>query len=475
MRKKDKLRSELPASMKGILRQIHHDLRTPLLGINSLLERIALRESDSENKKILALTLLASQQLSELLANIFSELEHHQSKPQSTENHFNIKNLIEDVINLELPAAVAKNLVLKTKIDPKIPPLLIGDKSKLERILINLISNSIKFTAQGEITISALVIKKARNQIILKICIKDTGIGMPKINRDFILQESANRTATGLGLKIVKQFVNKLGGDISVRIIKTHGTIVTCSLPFKFLSTIASKPITKRKSSPASILLIDDDAITQLITKDLLNQLNYVVDIAKTGAEGIALSQNRRYQLILIDICLPDQSGILVCKEIKTTLNRNTPIIGLTALNDFVTDQQIKKVGIIQVLSKPITEYDLQWITKVCLKSNHSHNQKTIDSNFKDRVQMILELFLQSLAVELPIIEKYFRNQKYEDLKLAIHKLHGAVSFCGVPRLKLAFKNFESALNLKRKNLAKCYERLKSEISLVKSEHKLYN
>lgn len=221
---------------------MEHDIRTPFNGILGMATILQLHETDLEKKTYLNEIALCTQQLLDYCMQIvdFSKIESG-ALPVLIKK-FCLKSLIEEVETIEKPAVRSKNLELNIKIDPAIPNYIIGDSYRLKRILINLISNSIKFTETGYINLSVQLsrIIKQRN-IILTFIVEDTGMGIPQDKQNLIYQKfvrifpshKGTYDGKGLGLRIVKQFIEELDGDIEVKSEINAGTTFTCSIPFK--------------------------------------------------------------------------------------------------------------------------------------------------------------------------------------------------------------------------------------------------
>ncbi len=221
---------------------IQHDLRTPASGVTAMLKILAKKETDSDKKEILELMAESSQKLLNILNTIldFDNIEKG-SFPVLSEK-FNLHNIIHDVKALESPAAKLKHLDIKTHIDDRLPQELIGDPFRIQRILINLLSNAIKFTTKGYVEIDELLWKHVDDRnVLVQIIVKDTGIGIPKdkqkvIFKRFTRLDPSNKgiySGLGLGLNMVKQFVEEIKGSIEVKSNPGQGTTFTCILPFK--------------------------------------------------------------------------------------------------------------------------------------------------------------------------------------------------------------------------------------------------
>lgn len=239
--KKAKEQAEIANNVKTeFLENMRHDIRTPfsgVLGIASYLEEI---EDDPQKKELLGDVMQSSKALLDYCNNIldFSNIE---SGLPITNKKFSIKNLIDNLIKMETSAAKNKQLTLTSKIALGVPDMIIGDEFRVYRILINLVSNAVKFTSKGLVTVMINIAEKKKRTIILQIIVEDTGIGIPRDKQGFIYEKfsrlhpssQGRYLGSGLGLRIVKEFIDDLEGEIEVQSELGKGTTFVCTIPFK--------------------------------------------------------------------------------------------------------------------------------------------------------------------------------------------------------------------------------------------------
>jgi PAS domain S-box-containing protein len=512
---------------------MEHDLRTPCSGIAEMTNILYVNESDSNKKETLGYVARASKQLLELLNNIL-EFNHIESKKLPIiYKKFDVRQLVNDIVAMEFPYAKQKKLPISVKCEDNVPEILIGDKFRVSRILINLVSNAIKFTAKGSVKIIIELAKTInKKNILLKFIIKDTGIGIPQ-DKQQIIYERFSRLhpsntnmykGSGLGLSIVKQFINELEGEINVESNMNQGTTFECILPFEIplldvntaektikKDSITSEEIKQANNNKFKILLIEDDLLAQKVATYILQeQLINSIDFAGTGKAAIHLTTKNQYDLILMDIGLPNVSGYEVTRKIRTSknnLNKTSIIVALTAHNTAVAKKDCIKVGMNDFMTKPITSEKIHnifttWLTidKDVVKTSFKLPTITPVGNASEKsISKIIDLelgaglvegdiqlmygMLDMLIKELPEVQDKMR-QAYEAKSLTklyalVHKLHGGCCYCGVPRLKAAAKNFE-AIASKAKTTQKiqlAYIKLNKEIVAVlrayKELHKL--
>ncbi len=374
----EKQKAEQANEMKNqFIANMEHDLRTPCSGIAEMVHLIEAGEKDPEKKELLGYVAKASRQLLEMLNGIL-EFDHIESGNLLVlDKKFNIRQVVEDIIAMEMPYIKNKKLDLMVNIHDDVPPIIIGDAFRTSRILINLISNAIKFTNAGYVKIGISIAKLVdKRNIILKIDIADSGIGIPTDKQNLIYMKFARVHASntglydgsGLGLCIVKQFVDELGGEIEVKSELGQGTEFECLLPFT-LPLLAELRKTKTKGSVRNmmtiknkdvldILLVEDNILAQKVAEILLKQnFSCNLDLAANGKNALELVNKKQYDLILLDIGLPDMTGCDVCLAIReNTINKNTVAVALTAHDNPEFRNDSIDAGMNDFMVKPITE-----------------------------------------------------------------------------------------------------------------------
>jgi PAS domain S-box-containing protein len=379
---------------------ISHDLRTPLTGMLGMTKIICKELNSAKGREAANNLLKAGHILLDLLNEVLEITKLDAGELPIHEIKFSIKEVLNNLVILVMPSIKEKGLQFTVDYDTSIPKCLIGDQKRIHRILLNLISNAIKFTAKGELAIMVKLAQEQARHVVLEICIKDTGIGIP-VDKQQIIFSRFQRLDTpykgiykgsGLGLSIVKQFIAEIDGEIYLTSDEGKGSIFTCIIPLKkpLLEKSTNKSAIQLATSElytitpddyhtpdivedklsvvkprvifshaAKILLIEDNEILQMATKDHLAELGCIIDIAASGAKALQLMYNNKYDLVLIDIGLPDQNGCEVSATIREWEARQqqyTPIIALTAHVNDSNKQECLSSGIELVLTKPLTD-----------------------------------------------------------------------------------------------------------------------
>ena len=522
-----KEKAEEASELKSqFIMNMQHDLRTPASGVAAMLEILANKEIDSDKKE----TLEEIADSSRKLLNILNAILEFDSVEKGTlpvlSEKFNLHDVISDVKALEAPTATLKHIDIKTHIDDRLPQELIGDPFRVQRILINLLSNAIKFTSKGYVEIDEILWEHVDDRnVLVQIIVKDTGIGIPK-NKQKVIFERFTRLdpsnkgiheGLGLGLSMVKQFVEEMKGNIEIKSTLGQGTTFICTLPFKLpepeqeaithviseVSSLASliEILEKQdeKQSSSKILLVEDDKIAQLIGTSLLaDEFNAQLDVATTGQEAVDLVKKSKplYDLIFMDIGLPDGSGCKFAKQIHdiSQATSKIPIIALTAHDNDDIRQECRVCGMQDYLTKPLGILKMDQVFQKWLHKTVDHTQKTGKKAAENNKVIDLDLgaklingdvkkakeTLKVLINMLPDYEKQlkasFKDNNFDELKNISHKLKGATTYCGTPRLKLSAKILEEKIrlmdDLKKVEIEPLYKNLLTEINNLNKAYK---
>ncbi|MBA6353480.1 MULTISPECIES: ATP-binding protein [unclassified Colwellia] len=266
-----------------------------------------------------------------------------------------------------------KNISLNFLLDDSIPSHLIGDPLKIEQIIINLVSNAIKFTEHGSIDINTRLKRQNENNVIIELSVKDTGIGItPEQQKNlFIAFSQADNSitrkfgGTGLGLAISKQLVEMMGGEITLKSERDKGTEFTFTIPLTYSTEKLEKKIeesadfdlVKLKAAlyGKKILLVEDNRINQIVAKKTLEPLSISIDIAENGLQAVEKMKNNTYSLVLMDIQMPELDGLQATEQIRM-FDNDTVIIGMSAHASIQDTEKAIKSGMNDYMTKPIKQ-----------------------------------------------------------------------------------------------------------------------
>lgn len=376
----EKEKAEASERVKSqFLANMSHDIRTPLNGIIGMAEALKNPNLDAKKHDTYVQHLVdASKQLLGLCNNIIdaSELKLTPKRQLMNEKIY-LRDIVQNVIDLLTPALEVKNLDFKLDYDPRIPKTLIGHGEQIHRVLLNLLANATKFTEQGHIILTVKTESRDEEKSHITFIVTDTGIGLTTAEqkRIFNLFERCTPSynneyqGAGLGLYISKNFVEKMQGTITVSSKPGEGSAFSFTLPLQ-LTDEAKKTNTDTKMTSTHChlrhgraLLVEDDQLSAMVAQMILAQTHQHIDHVSDGLEALECLKREAYDIIYLDIGLPNMNGDEVARQFRAweKINRKTrtPIIAITAHVGTEQQQNCIQAGIDQVLTKPINAEQL--------------------------------------------------------------------------------------------------------------------
>ena len=360
------------------LSSMSHEIRTPLNVIVGLAEDISTYK-DSVPKEVVEDTediRNASQTLLEIVGNILDINKIESEKMQLIEKPYDFKEEITKLCSVTKTRIGDKNIIFNLNIAKDIPDELIGDKSKIKEIINNLLTNSIKYTNEGEINLNINCINNlSKNISNLIISVQDTGRGIKKENIDKLftkferLDVELNTTTegTGLGLAITKSLVEMMNGKINVQSEYKKGSIFVVQIPQKIsqlskmkTTTSSSKIVNDVSYKDKKILIVDDNKLNIKVARRALKDFDFIIDEAYDGLECLEKVKNNQYDLILMDIMMPNLNGEETLKKLKEDHNFNTPVLALTADALETSKDKYLNEGFIDYISKPFNKEQIK-------------------------------------------------------------------------------------------------------------------
>jgi len=355
-------------SKQQFLSNMSHEIRTPMNSIVGF-TKILLKTSLNDLQKEYLHAIKTSGEVLIVLINDILDLAKVDSRKMVFEKRiFRLDESISTLIHLFEHIAHEKNLKLIKEYNKKIPGLLKGDSSRLHQIILNLLSNAIRFTNEGRITVSVDLLDEDDEKVTIEFSVKDTGIGIPenKIDKIFNTFEQVSASTsriyggTGLGLAISKQLVELQGGSISVKSELGKGSAFSFILNFEKTSDaieIESDSIEFVTGiKKINVLVVEDVALNQLFLKTILNDFGFEYDVADNGIIALDKLRSNSYDIILMDLMMPEMNGFEATEFIRNKMDSKIPIIALTADVTTVDIEKCKAYGMNDYISKPIDE-----------------------------------------------------------------------------------------------------------------------
>lgn len=372
----------------SFLASMSHEIRTPIntiLGMNELIGRESNEPSTLSYSKDID---TAGKMLLSLVNDILDFSKIRSGKFSLHLTNYESAKLICDSLSLLTERTGEKGLSLETDIDENIPKVLFGDDVRIKQIIVNLLTNAVKYTNEGTITFTAGGIRHGIGKVDLIICVKDTGIGIRSEDIGMIfdgferLDEEKTRKieGTGLGLAITKSLVNEMDGNIEVSSVYGEGSTFTVTIPQRIVDRAAMGPITDYEAGQAAIksrasynavftasdalvLAVDDNEMNLSVFKGLLKKTGIQIETAAGGNEAFAMSREKKYDIIFMDHMMPAPDGIETMHMIKDdpdNPNADTPFIALTANAISGADRMYMKEGFTGYLTKPVESKKLE-------------------------------------------------------------------------------------------------------------------
>ena len=407
------------------------------------------------------------------LGNIFNDIidmdKLERDKLELSLKTVSLRDFTEELSSIIRLLAADKSLELITNINDPLPKLVEVDGTRLRQILWNILFNAVKFTQKGHVTLTVSATRPDNDVSLVTFVIEDTGVGIPdsEIDKIFAMYyqvdhpDHQSATGTGIGLAICKQMVDVMKGDIRVESKQGRGTRFTVELPLQ----ISKRPmqVEQLQVTGLNILLVEDIELNVMVAKALLEKLGQHVDVAMTGQEAIDKIRETTYDLILLDIQLPDMTGFDVAATvIEEDLVMQTPIVALTANvikkreeylqngMDDVIAKPVKKSRVIEVLNLLFAEPDADNAPAIAAgekpkvdTSKQLTNildmdllQMLVDTIGEDMVRASVKVFHEKMPEYMEILQLSLSADEKSEVCAQAHKIKGAAGSVGLARVQ---------------------------------------
>lgn len=369
----------------AFISNMSHEIRTPINAVLGMDEMIIRETSEEEIREYAYNIKNAGKTLLGIINDILDFTKIEAGKMDIIPQEYALSSVINDLMNMIEGRVRDKGLEFQLNMNPEIPHILYGDDVRIRQIILNILTNAVKYTEKGTITFSLDYEKFDEENILLAVAVRDTGIGMKqeemdKLSRPFErLDEKRNRTieGTGLGMSIVTKLLMQMDSRLEVESVYGEGSVFSFKLKQKVVNWEAVGDLERRyeenkneikedkaqfHSSRARVLVVDDTLVNLTVVKGLLKRTGVQVDMAESGRECLEMCQNKEYHVILLDHRMPEMDGIEVMHHLQETEgpNQHTPVIALTANAVSGAYETYIKEGFCDFLSKPVSGNKLE-------------------------------------------------------------------------------------------------------------------
>jgi PAS domain S-box-containing protein len=451
--------AEASRAKSEFLANISHELRTPLNGVVGMASLLRETKLTSDQECYTDTMYVCAESLLKLVNGVLDYSNLEAGQIALTSRLFNPTHLLRNVMELIRETAEKKKLTLKTIIDPDVPRQVIGDPSRLQQALMVITDNALKFTDTGYIQLMMKAEPASPDHVRLLFSVIDTGIGIPAESREYIFERftqvdsSSTRKygGTGLGLATAKEIVRLMDGTIGVRDNPDGGSEFWLTVPLPLSDTPPQPESPEKKTLRGHILVVDDSRTNREVMSNLLKKLSFECTTATGGEDAVALCSTTRFDLIFMDIQMPNMNGLAATKAIRAGLAgpdaEDIPIVALSA-NELSDNTNWRKAGMNQCMTKPVTPDHLAefldgWYEKRALVKSVPPSKASVarpgNARIFDRAKLlerlmgdshilttVLDGFIDDIPRQINQLATLIENGQMDDARIRVHGIKGA-------------------------------------------------
>ena len=476
----------------NFLALMSHEIRTPLNGVLGSLGLLQDTVLTPEQRKFVDTSQRSADWLLSIINSILDFSKMEAGKVELEPAAFSVAALVDNVVEMLEPRASEKAISIVAEVDPDVPRAVESDPSKIRQVLLNLAGNAVKFTARGEVRIRVSLLEGDEQALRLRFTVSDTGVGIAPEQQARVFEEFWTRSedsshvnaGTGLGLSISRRLVHILGGEIQLESRQGTGTRFWFDIP---VTPVSPEQVAANETGASDgagtlafgqgiqlsgrVLVAEDNSANQLVAQSLLKRLGLIVDVVGNGVEAVDAASSRPYDIILMDIGMPDMDGIAATRAIRALSgpNARVPIVAVTAHVMRGERDSLLSQGFDDYLPKPIDRNALldcltRWLTReahqmtapeeIDVSSDAHQPSRAIDRRVLDQLlkdvgpengEAVVDAFILELDRQAVLLEDAADRPDLDAMSQAAHRLKGRAASFGATRLSRLAASIEQA------------------------------
>jgi PAS domain S-box-containing protein len=482
LRQAKKLTEEAARAKEVFLANMSHEIRTPMNGVLGIAGLLAKTKLDEQQQNYLRLIQDSANNLLLLVNDVLDLEKIILGKLQFEHVVFSLADRIDLCLQSFLYKAEEKGigLVYENMLNENL--IVLGDPYRLSQVMNNLINNALKFTETGTVTIETRLLNKSGNEVRIAFTVKDTGIGITESQLGLIFEPfmqahvAITRThgGTGLGLSICRELITMMGGELKVHSEAGNGSCFSFELPFAISSSklnhsTVAQDLNYQSLGNRNVLVAEDVELNQYLVRHIMESWGFTVDVVNNGREAVAMVEKNKYDLVLMDIQMPEMDGIEATRAIRQLsdpVKAAVPIVALTANALKGDSEKYLSAGMNDFLPKPFNEQKLFIVISNNLKTgarppkpmNESNTpatgteEKLYDLNMVQTisggdagfVKKMVQLFLETVPPSMADLQKDTAEQNWVNVSKLAHKLKATIDSMGITRIKEVVRTIET-------------------------------